>query len=441
MKNVELILGGNITSYLLRHTLTIFIGLLALSSLALIDLYFIGKLGTEELAAVSFAAPILLFCINLLLSVGAALMIVVSKFVGKADTVHTNRISSAGLYLSLFVGLAVYALGTYYNDTIFEFLNADESLVRLIRSYMYYMYLAFVLLAVMVACTNVMRAFGDVKMPTLIMATVVVLNLILDPILIFGWGSVPALGLNGAALATAIAIAVGLLVSVIFVRKYIEFIPSSVAYFWEEVIKVAVPVTLSKTMLPFANGVITSMLAIISAASVTAYGIGYRVDLLVLLFMMAMSIVVAPFVGQNFGAGNYQRIRICIKRSLQFSVIYGLIAALIIYLIRFWIGGQFTEDPVVINSLALYLMIVPLGYFLNGIFFIGNAVLDTLNRPMTAAVITFGHLFGLYLPMAALGNRLYGAWGIYAAYPLSSLIATVVVLLVVKHTVDGLEGE
>jgi putative MATE family efflux protein len=439
MKNVELILRGNITSYLLQHTLTIFVGLLALSSLALIDLYFIGQVGSEELAAVSFAAPILLFCINLLLSVGAALMIVVSKFVGKADTERTNRISSAGMYLSVFVGVAVFAMGSYYNDTIFGFLNADESLIRLIRSYMFYMYLAFILLALMIASTNVMRAFGDVRIPTIVMATVVVLNLVLDPILIFGWQGIPAMGLNGAALATTIAIAVGLIVSLIFVVQYIKFVPRSIIYFWDEVIKVAVPVTFSKTMLPFANGVITSMLALFGPAAVTAYGVGYRVDLLVLLFMMAMSIVVAPFVGQNFGAGNYQRIRECIKRSLQFSIIYGISAAIIIFFVRFWIGRQFSDDPDIISSIGLYLMIVPIGYFLNGIFYIGNAVLDTLNRPMIAAVITFGHLFALYLPMASIGNRWYGEWGIFAAYPISSLIATVVVLLVVKNTVDNLE--
>ena len=439
MKNVELILKGNITSYLLKHTFTIFIGLLALSSLALVDMYFIGKLGKEELTAVSFAAPILLFCINLLLSLGAGLMIVLSKLVGSNDQENINKVSSAGLYLSIVIGLGLYGMGLYYNDSIFAFMNAEEHLVKLLKTYMNYMYFAFILLALMIACTNVMRAFGDVRLPTVIMATVVVLNLILDPILIFGWGSIPAYGLNGAAIASMIAIAVGLITGLIFVFRYITFIPSSLIFRWDEVIKVAVPVTFSKTMLPFANGVITRMLAFWGTAAVTAYGIGYRVDLLVLLFMMSMSIVVAPFVGQNFGAGNFKRIRECIKISLKFSIIYGLIAAVVIFLCRYSIGGFFTDDETTVNAIALYLMIVPAGYFLNGIFFIGNAVLDTLNRPTIAAVITFGHLFGLYLPMASLGNKYWGTIGIYAAYPISSLIGTIVVLLVVRNTINKLE--
>ncbi len=441
MKNVELILRGNITSYLFKHTLTIFVGLVALSSLALIDLYFIGKIGAEELTAVTFAAPILLFCINLLLSVGAALMIVVSKLVGSEDRDNINRVSSAGIYLAVVIGVLVFMMGLYYNDSIFSFLKAEKHIVELLRSYMFYMYLAFILLSLMVACTNVMRAFGDVTLPTTIMATVVFLNLILDPILIFGWKGIPAFGLNGAALATMISIAVGLLISLIFLFKYISFKPSYLIFRWDEIIKVAVPVTFSKTMLPFANGVITSMLAVWGHSAVTAYGIGYRVDLLVLLFMMAMSIVVAPFVGLNFGARNFQRIRDCIKISLRFSLIYGIGAAILIFFIRYWIGGRFTDDQSIINALALYLLIVPTGYFLNGIFFIGNAVLDTLNRPMIAAVITFGHLFILYLPMASFGNQFLGKTGIFMAYPISSFIATIVVLLVVKNTIQKLEKQ
>lgn len=441
MKNVELILKGNITSYLLKHTFTIFIGLLALSSLALIDLYFIGKIGQDELAAVSFAAPILLFCINFLLSVGAAIMIVLSKLVGSNDIENINKVSSAGLYLSVLIGLLMFGMGLYYNDAIFAFMNAEDHLVEMLRSYMFYMYFAFILLALMIACTNIMRAFGDVKLPTIIMSLVVVLNLILDPVLIFGWGAIPSFGLNGAAIASLIAIGVGLLTALFLVFKYITFKAEYFIFRWDDIIRVAVPVTFSKTMLPFANGVITRMLAFWGPAAVTAYGIGYRVDLLVLLFMMAMSIVVAPFVGQNFGAGNFQRIRECIKLSLKFSTIYGIGAALIVFFCRYAIGGIFTEEESTINSIALYLMIVPVGYFLNGIFFIGNAVLDTLNKPMIAAVITFGHLFILYLPMASIGNNYWGTIGIFAAYPISSLIGTVVVLLVVKNTIDKLEKE
>lgn len=438
MKNVDLILQGNIPKYLLQHTLTIFVGLVCLSSLALIDMYFIGKLGAEELAAVSFGAPVLLFGINLILSIGAALMIVVSKLVGKEQTEEVNRVSSAGIYLTASIGGMLALLGLLSNDVLFRLLQAEPEIIDLLRSYMHLIYLSMFFLGIMVASTNIMRAFGDVRLPTIVMATVVFCNLLLDPLLIYGYGFIPAFGLPGAALATLTAIIIGMLMAIYHLRSYIQFRFREWVYEWGEVMKVAMPITISKTMLPTANAVITALLAAYGTAAVSAYGIGYRVDLLILLFMMALSIVVAPFVGQNFGANNIERIRRCIRLSFRFAVIYGILAALAIILCRHWVGGIFTDEAAVIKEVAVYLLIVPLGYFFNGIYYIGAAVLDTLNRPTTAAIITFTHLFGLYIPFAFIGNYFWGTLGIYAAFPISSFLIALLMYWVVQKRVSEL---
>ena len=439
MKNVQLILGGNITQYLLRHTVTIFIGLVCLSSLALVDMYFIGQLGSEELTAVSFGAPVLLFGINLLLSIGAALMIVASKLVGKEALDQVNWVSSAGIYLAAFVGGLLFILGTFGGDALFRLLQASEEIIFLLHDYMQLIYGSFIFLGIMVAATNIMRAFGEVRTPTLVMATVVACNLILDPLLIYGYGIIPAFGLEGAALATFVAILIGMFFALFQLRNYIRFSWRSLTYRWQETFKVAVPITISKTMLPTANAVITALLAGYSNAAVSAYGIGYRIDLLILLFMMALSIVVAPFVGQNYGAGNFSRIRACIRLSFRFAIIYGIVAAFLVILGRTWIGRIFTDDVAIIEEVSWYLFLVPWGYFLNGIYYIGAAVLDTLNRPTLAAIITFVHLFGLYIPLAYLGDAFWGVNGIYAAFPVSSLIIAIVMMVVVRKTINALQ--
>lgn len=439
-KNVELILKGSISGYLLKHTFVIFLGLIAITSLALVDLYFIGKIGSDEYAAANFAAPVLLFGINVLLSVGAATMIVISKFVGSQDFEEINRLASSSVYLSLLIGGILAIGGSVGNELIFSLLEAEDGIIQLLSSYMKYIYWSFLLMALMIVLTNIMRGFGDVKTPTIVMVVVVFFNLILDPILIFGYGFVPSFGLEGAAMATFISVCVGLLIALASIFKYIKFRPSFFNYKWHSILKVAIPITLSKTMLPFTNGVITAMLAKnFGKISVAAYGTGYRIDLFVLLFMMALSIVVAPFVGQNFGAGNISRIQKCIKLSLQFAIIYGIIAAFLIVFNREKIGQLFTSDAAIVEEIGVYLLIVPMGYFLNGIFFIGNSVLDTLNQPIKAASISAFHLFGLYLPFAYLGNKIAGSVGIFAAFPISSLIATLIMLIYLRKTLNELQ--
>ncbi len=439
MKNVELILRGNVSNYLLRHSATIYIGLVCLSSLALVDMYFIGQLGSAELTAVSFGAPVLLFGINLLLSIGAALMIVVSKLVGKSDTQAVNRVSSAGFYLAAVVGAILMTAGLLGNDALFELMRASTEIIAMLSEYMQLIYLSFFFLGIMVASTNIMRAFGDVRTPTIVMATVVFCNLILDPLLIHGYLGFPALGLSGAAMATLSSIIIGMLIAVVLVFRYIRFIPQAFSYQWGEVLKVAVPITISKTMLPTANGVINALLAGYGNAAVAAYGIGYRVDLLILLFTMAMSIVVAPFIGQNYGAGNIERIKKCIQLGFRYAIIYGIVAGLLVILFRTQIGGIFTDDQAVIDQVSWYLLLVPMGYLFNGIYYIGAAVLDTLNRPTLAAIITFLHLFILYLPLAYLGQWLWDTSGIFLAFPVSSLLIAIVMWKIVGTVIKNIE--
>ena len=303
-------------------------------------------------------------------------------------------------------------------------------------------YWSFLLMALMIVATNIMRGFGDVKMPTIVMAVVVFCNLILDPVFIFGWGGIPAFGLKGAALATLCSVGIGLSICLFALPRYISFRPAFLSYQWPSVLKIAVPITLSKTVLPITNGVITALLALhYGNSSVAAYGTGYRIDLFVLLFMMALSIVVAPFVGQNFGAGNFDRIKKCIRISVRFALIYGILAAFAIIAGRVWIGELFTDEVAIIEVISIYLLIVPLGYFLNGMFYIGTAVLDTLNQPTKSTLISVLHLFGIYLPMAYLGHALFGIYGVFAAFPISSLIAALIVMYFVKNTVSALEQQ
>ncbi len=441
MENVELILKGSISGYLLKHTVVIFLGLIALTSLALVDLYFIGKIGSDEFVAANFAAPVLLFGLNVLLSVGAATMIVVSKFVGAHDFEEVNRIGSASIYLSIVIGGVLLLGGVFGNRLIFSLLKAENEIILLLSEYMKYIYCSFLLMGLTIVITNIMRGFGEVRRPTYVMIVIVFFNLILDPVLIFGYGFVPAFGLKGASMATLIATGIGFLIAALQISKYIKFNPFIIFYKWRSVLKIAFPITISKTMLPISTGVVTAILAKnFGKISVAAYGTGYRIDLFVLLFMMALSIVVAPFVGQNYGAGNFARIRKCLRISIRFALIYGVIAAILIGYGREWIGHIFTVDADIVKVISLYLLIVPLGYFLNGILFVGTAVLDTLNQPTKAAMITAFHLFGLYLPMAFLGSKIAGYVGVFAAFPISSFITSVVVLIFLRKTMDGLQN-
>ena len=434
MKNVQLILHGSILEYLLKHSATLFVGLVCLSSLALVDFYFIGQLGAMELAAVSFAAPIVFLGINVLLSLGVGVMIVSSKLVGGGDMESVNRVSSAGIYLAIVVGVLMMLGGFYFHETIFSVLQAEQAIIDLIRGYMQFIYINFVLMALLIVLLKILQAFGEVKSQAIVMMVVVFLNIALDPLLIFGIGPFPQLGLEGAAIATCIATGVGVLVLFFIAAKYIRYRLDAFTHSWGQILYLGLPVSLSKSMMPLTNAAITAMLAAFGNISVAAYGIGYRIDLIVLLFLVALSSIVAPFIGQNIGAGNYDRIYNCILMAIRVVFVYGIIAGAAVFFFSEQIASVFSPDSAVRSELSLYLLIAPIGYFLQGLMMLSVSVLETLNKPLRSALVNLIYFFLLYIPFAAIGAKFYGNVGIFAAYPISGLVAAIFALSIMMRT-------
>ena len=425
MTNQELILSGSILEYLLRHSATLFVGLLCLSALALVDFYFIGKLGPDELTAVSFAAPVFFLGINMLLSLGVGIMIVASVLIGKDNLHDVNKVSSAGLCLAFLIGTLMMTGAGYFHDPIFSLLRAERDMIVLLKDYMHLIYVNFVLMALLIASLKILQAFGEVKRQVIVLIIVVGLNLILDPLLIFGVGSFPGWGLTGAAAATMIATSVGVIVLFFMLGKYIHFIPSAFTFSWRKILYLAFPVSLTKTMMPLSNAAITALLAGFGSLSVAAYGIGYRVDLIVLLFLVALSSVAAPFIGQNIGAVNPERIKQCILLSIRIIFIYGILAGFAIITFRENIVSVFTDDPGIRKELSTYLSIAPFGYFLNGLMMLSVAVLEVFNKPLRSALVNLVYFFLLYIPIAIFGGKLKGSVGVFWAYPAAGAIAAV----------------
>jgi len=387
-----------------------------------------------ELAAVSFAAPIMFLGINVLLSLGVGVMVLSSKLVGQGDLDRVNRVSSAGIYLAIVVGILMMLVGFYCHENIFAILQAEQAIIDLIADYMKYIYINFILMALLIVLLKILQAFGEVKSQAIVMMVVVFLNIALDPMLIFGYGPFPELGLKGAAMATCFSTGVGVLLLFIVAGKYITYRFDAFTYSWGKILYLGLPVSLSKSMMPLTNAAITALLAAFGNVSVAAYGIGYRIDLIVLLFLVALASIVSPFIGQNIGANNFERIERCIHMAIRIIVIYGLLAGAAVFIFSDEIAAIFSPGTEIQKELSLYLIIAPIGYFFQGLMMLAVSVLETLNKPMKSALVNLIYFFVLYIPFAALGGKYYGNVGIFVAYPVAGLFAAVFAMSLMLKT-------
>jgi Na+-driven multidrug efflux pump len=184
--------------------------------------------------------------------------------------------------------------------------------------------------------------------------------------------------------------------------------------------------SLSNILIPVGIGVITRLVSAYGPAAVAAFGVATRVETLSLTVIMALRSVMSPFVGQNWGAGRFARLRQGIRLANRFAFVWGIAVAAVLAALARPIAAAFNESPEVIERIVMYLWIVPASYGFRGILLLSSTSLSVLDRPLDGAATSLLQVFGLYVPLAVLGSGLIGLPGIFTAGSVSNLLAGIV---------------
>ncbi len=427
-KNARLI-EGSIQKTLIKLTIPMILGTLGIVIFNLTDTYFVGQLGTNHLAALSFTFPVVMVISSIAMGLGIGASAVISRAIGEGNFDKVKRLTTDSLTLSLiFVGF--FALfGLFTINPLFDLLGASGEVLSLIIQYMTIWYFGVIFVVIPMVGNNAIRATGDTKTPGLIMVFAAFVNIILDPILIFGIGPFPRLEIAGAALATVIARASTLVLSLWILTfrekmvtiKITEF--KAVTESWKQILYIGLPTAATKIVIPIGAGVILSIVATFGSEAVAGFGVATRIEFFALTVVMSLASILGPFVGQNWGAGKFDRIKSGMKFSYKFSLVWGFLIFLILAILGGRIGSFFSDDPNVISVTSLYLLIIPIGYGLYGVLIMATSAMSVLKKPIHAAILTLSQTFLLYIPMAYIGSYFFGLWGVFAALPISYLIA------------------
>lgn len=340
-----------------------------------------------------------------------------------------QRLTTDSLVLAALVATFLVIVGLLTIDPIFHLLGAPPEVMPLIRQYMTIWYLGVEFIIVPMVGNNAIRATGDTVTPSAIMLVAVVVNGVLDPVLIFGLGPFPRLELVGAATATVVARAATLLVSLFILyyrEKMVTFVMpefKTMLNSWKAILYIGLPAGGTNVIVPISTGVITGLVATYGPEAVAGLGVASRVEAFALVMFMALSSVLGPFVGQNWGADQQDRVKLGVKYSQQFAMGWGAAMFVLLAAAARPIASLFNNDPAVISTIVTYLRLVPLSYGLLGIFMLSSTALNILNKPMQAAVLTIVRMVVLYIPLAYAGSYLFGVGGIFGAAALANIIA------------------
>ncbi|MDO6489524.1 MATE family efflux transporter [Colwellia sp. 6_MG-2023] len=411
-----------------RMTIPMIYGMILLMTFNLVDTFFVSMLGTQPLAAISFTFPVTFTVISLMIGLGIGTSAVIAKFLGRGDHESAKNSATAALYMSAIVVIILSFIGYLYTDELFTLLGAKQSLLPLIHEYMDIWYLGSVCLIGPMIGNAVLRASGDTKTPSIVMGSSGLINAVLDPIFIFGFGPIPAMGIEGAAIASLISWIVGFLLILIILTKqknliHTHFIPmKQLMISCRGILKIGLPAAGANMLTPIAAAIMTAIAASYGESAVAGFGVGSRIESIASLVVLAMTMTLPPFISQNFGAGNMERVEQAYKTSIKFIIFWQILIYMVLVIAAPLIASVFAKEKEVADIIVLFMWILPLGYGLQGVVILTNSSFNALHKPITALILSIIRLFICYVPLAYLGSYLYGLHGFFIGALLGNLV-------------------
>ena len=245
------------------------------------------------------------------------------------------------------------------------------------------------------------------------------------PPLIFGWFGIPPLGVVGAALSHVLArvISFGFTMYLFAFRDRL-IVPTfdGLLPAWRSILHVGLPATMTNLIGPVSNAIIIRLLSSHGAAVVAGFGIAQRVDSIVAMVVISLGGAAAPFIGQNWGAGHYDRVRESLRLANRFSLAWGVFAAILMAAIGGPLVSLINDDAQVIETATVFFLIVPFSIGFMGLNNVASASFNALGQPMPPLVLALSRMIVLYVPLAILGDYLYGYAGIFGTTALANVI-------------------
>ena len=445
--NKAKLLQGPVGKTLTSLAIPMAFGIVSIILFTVVDTVYIGRLGAEPLAAMGFTFPISYIVMSIAMGLSVGTSSTIARAIGEGHQLRVQRLATDGLGLAFLIVTCFSLIGLTNLNTIFSLMGAKGEILELISDYMIPWCLGVGLLVIPMVGNGAIRATGDTKTPATIMIIAGIVNIVLDPFLIFGIGPFPRLELQGAALATVFSWAMAFTASLWILGKREGMIrlpifdPKYSFDSWKRILYIGIPAAGTNMMEPLSMAVITRMISEYGEEAVAAFGVGGRLEALSLIGLWALSTAITPFIGQNFGAGNYDRIRAALRFGVKFSLIWGGAAFTVLYLLSGIIAPIFNDNKAVTASIVLFLQIIPISYAMYGISALVNSMFNALGKPLQASLVIILHLFVFVLPLAYLGSKVYGLKGIFIGIAVGNAVVGIIAYLMAQKFLVHVEAE
>ncbi len=429
---------GPVTRHLLKTTSFMLVTMVFQTLYFLVDLYWVGRLGTEAVAAVGIAGNLTFIVLALSQMLGVGTTTVVSHAVGRKDHPQAHLLFNQSQVLAMVTGLVFLVVALAVRESYSTTVSADATTAALAADYLLWFIPAMALQFAMVAMGAALRAVGNFK-PGMVVSTVtVIINMILAPFLIFGWGTGHAFGVAGAAMSSLVAIIIGVIwLTTYFFAKdsYLRFVIADWKPrfdLWKKMLAIGLPAGFEFALMALYMFIVYTISRPFGAAAQAAFGIGMRIVQAGFMPVVALGFSVAPVAGQNFGARLAQRVKDTFRDAALMAVGVMFVLALACHIAPAALVSIFSSDPAVIAMGEEYLRIVSWNFVASGLIFVASSMFQAMGNTVPSLVASAVRIALVAIPAFILarlpGFQLHWIWYLSVGAVLAQLTLSMLFL-------------
>tara|TARA_B100001105_G_scaffold113519_1_gene90986 strand:- start:448 stop:1791 length:1344 start_codon:yes stop_codon:yes gene_type:complete len=418
---------GAVGAQLTRMTIPYFLGISSMILASMIETIYIGILGARELAAYSFMFPVIMALTSISMGVGIGASSLIARAEGEGDREQVKRLATHTVFLTLALTLVLSCSTYFFLEFFYASMGAKGEVLQLVVAYAeIWVVFGLVSFTIPMVSSTVLRALGIAKVPGYIMTITSGVQLVVSPILIFGLFGVPAQGLLGSAYGFLIIGFIRIIAFGVLVANENILLTSEVLKGWllsaKAIMHIALPSMLSSLIGPISIGITIALLAAHGDVIVAAFGVVSRIEMLVTMILGALASSVAPFVGQNWGAKQDDRVREGLSIAYRFCLFWGVLCFIVLGLFGDNLVGLINDDEQLTEAAGWFMIIVPIGFGLMGVGQVAASVFIALGKPMPPTILSILRTVVVYIPMAIVFDRYWGYIGIFISLMVANVL-------------------